>query len=442
METTENRFQWLRNSISLKLAIIGFLVLILLIPSAMIRSLVTERQQRMKETEDEVKAKWGNEQVIGGLVLTVPCEFPIKDEKNKTISIRTSYLNILPDKMDVSAELIPETRYRGIFKVIVYRSVIDVSGVFNEIQADESITQDGIIRWDKAFVVAGITDPRGIKENVKFIINDNSIQARPGIMYSPVFRTGISAPVKIESGKKVTFSFRLDLNGSGLFSILPMGMETNAIITSKWAHPQFDGAFLPDTRKVSDSGFVANWKILEHNRNIPQQSIGELDTFNAAFGVQLIKPVDIYQTSERAVKYAILFIILTFLVFFFTEVLIKKHAHPIQYLMAGAALCVFFSLLIALSEHIGFNMAYLIASAAIITMITLYTQSVFKSGKASITVSGVLMLLFSFLFVTLQLEDYSLLFGNIGLLLILAVVMFISRKVDWYNDKGKTEIES
>jgi inner membrane protein len=204
-------------------------------------------------------------------------------------------------------------------------------------------------------------------------------------------------------------------------------------------HPQFDGAFLPDTRHVSDTGFEAQWKILEHNRNIPQQSYGEMDLYNSSFGVELIRPVDIYQTSERAVKYSILFIILTFLVFFFTEVLIKKRAHPVQYLMAGAALCVFFSLLIALSEHIGFTISYLIASSAIILMISLYTHTVFKLGKVSLMVGGVLVVLFAFLFVALQLEDYSLLFGNIGLVLILAVVMYVSRKVDWFNDKKVQE---
>jgi inner membrane protein len=441
METSENRFQWIRTSISLKLVVIGFLVIILLIPSVMIGELVRERQSRMHETEEEVKSKWGNEQSVSGLILTVPCEYAQRDDKGKIISVSTSYLNILPDQMVVRAHLIPETRYRGIFKVTVYRSVIDISGAFDSIKADESITRDRRILWNEAFVVAGITDPRGIKENVVFSFNRNKVPARPGTMGSEVFKTGISAPLAVNEGQKIDFNYRLYLNGSGLFSVLPMGMETQAVIRSEWAHPQFDGAFLPDHRRVSDSGFVADWKILEHNRNIPQQSFGEINLENTAFGVQLIKPVDIYQTSERAVKYSMLFIILTFLVFFFTEVLVKKSAHPIQYLMAGVALCVFFSLLIALSEHTGFNLAYLIASTVIILMITLYTQSVFKHRKVSLTVMGVLVALFAFLFVALQLEDYALLFGNIGLVVILGVVMWVSRKVDWYRDKKEIETE-
>jgi len=437
METAESKTQWFKNSISFKLLVIGFLVLILLIPSAMIKNLVTERQQRMRDTEAEVTSKWGNAQSISGLVLTVPCEYLVTE--NKVTSYRVSYLNILPDKLDVKVKLIPETRYRGIFKVTVYRSVMEISGKFDTIKPEEGLINNCNMLWDKAFVVAGIADPRGINENVKFNINGTNLNARPGTMNSPLFQSGISTPYAVKIGDKIDFSFQLDLNGSGMFSVLPLGMETKVDMISDWAHPQFDGAFLPDSRHVTDTGFTAHWKILEHNRNIPHQSFGEITLYDSAFGVQLIKPVDIYQTSTRAVKYSVLFIILTFLVFFFTEVLVKKRAHPVQYLMAGAALCIFFSLLIALSEHTGFNLAYLIASTVIVLMTTLYAHTVFKMPKVSIIVCGVLAVLFSFLFVVLQLEDYSLLFGNIGLVVILGVVMFVSRKVDWFNDKKVQE---
>jgi inner membrane protein len=206
------------------------------------------------------------------------------------------------------------------------------------------------------------------------------------------------------------------------------------MLQSAWNTPSFSGAFLPDNRNITDSGFSADWNILQLNRNYPQYWINDKYNVDAsAFGVDLITPVDTYQKSERSVKYAVLFIGLTFLVFFFSEMLTKIRIHPVNYLLVGVALCIFYSLLTALAEHMAFVYAYLIGSITIVSMITIFAHSLYKKWKVTGTVLAVLVALYIFLFVILQLMDYSLLLGNIGLVIILGIVMIFSRKIDWYS---------
>lgn len=211
-------------------------------------------------------------------------------------------------------------------------------------------------------------------------------------------------------------------------------------IQSKWNTPSFDGAFLPDKRTIDKDGFSATWTILHLNRNFPQQwKDNEYLIADWSFGVDLLFPVDQYQKSYRSAKYAIMFIALTFLTFFFSEVLNKIRVHPIQYLLIGFALCIFYSLLISLSEHIGFGLAYLIGSIAIITMITAYSASILKDKILTALVSFILIALYVFLFTILQLEAYSLLMGSIGLFIVMSVIMYLSRNVDWYSPISKIE---
>lgn len=438
METTSNnRFNWVKNSVGLKISIIGFIILLMLIPSFMIKDLMRERQGRHREAVREVTQKWGESQRIGGVILTVPCieSYKIEDK----IIYKTKYLNILPDMLNITGDVSSDHLHRGIFNVLVYNTKLHFSGRFDSISLPETEYSECEIVWNKAELVLGVSDTRGINQNILINWNDKQIAALPGSSKSDVLKNGVHVPLKVNTGKVNTFDFDIDLNGSGLLSFLPLGKETNVELTSTWPHPQFDGAYIPKKRNLTESGFEASWKVLQHSRNFPQIWVGKDNISDSAFGVELIEPVDVYLKSMRAVKYSMLFVILTFLVFLFSELIINKKAHPIQYIMVGAALCVFFSLLIALSEQISFNMAYLIASVTIIGMISLFSISVFQNTRVSLIVLLVLSVLFTFLFVIVQMADYSLIFGNVGLVIVLALVMYVSRKIDWYGEKKEIE---
>ena len=204
-------------------------------------------------------------------------------------------------------------------------------------------------------------------------------------------------------------------------------------MSSKWDAPSFNGAFLPDDRTIDSTGFTANWEVLHLNRPFPQQFNGPIQQLSSTqFGVDLIVPVDGYQKSTRSAKYAVLFIMLTFVLFFFIQIINRIQIHPIQYIMVGLALCVFYTLLIALSEHISFGMSYLIASFSTVSLITLYAHSFAKNNKVTLTIGGILSILYGFIYTILQLNDYALLIGSLGLFTVLATVMYLSRKIDWY----------
>ena len=203
-------------------------------------------------------------------------------------------------------------------------------------------------------------------------------------------------------------------------------------MTSNWNTPSFDGAFLPDKRDINTSGFNASWKILHLNRNYPQSWLNNsFSVNNSAFGINLLLPIDNYTKTDRSIKYAILFIALTFLIFFFLELLNNKSVHPLQYILIGFALCLFYVLLLSISEHINYTLSYIIASVMTIGLITWYSLSILHDKKLSFLVGGNLVLLYSFIFTIIQLEDFSLLMGSIGLFLILALVMYFSKKINW-----------
>lgn len=209
-------------------------------------------------------------------------------------------------------------------------------------------------------------------------------------------------------------------------------------IKSKWQNPSFIGSFLPDEREINTDGFSANWKVLHLNRPYPQNFRGSVQgIYESSFGVNLIVPVDEYQKSMRSAKYAVIFITLTFLIFFFVQILNGVKIHPIQYIIVGLALCVFYTLLIALSEHIAFKFSYLISSVSIIGLITLYAKSIFNNKKLTTLICLILATLYLFIYSIIQMEDYALLMGSVGLFIVLATIMYLSRKIDWYAIKTK-----
>ena len=430
----------LKNNIYLKLGTIVFITLVLLIPTSMIRSLITEREATQNEAIKEVSSKWAEQQTISGPFVSIPYyryvkEVSSKDSAEKIVQVK-DYLHILPSQLNISGNINPEKRYRGIYEIVVYNSKLEISGTFNKFDLAALDIQPKDIFFDKAEFVVGIDDLRGIEEQINLSWNNQSISFDPGVSSDDVVKSGINAVVKMDPKDSSTYQFKLSLNlkGSQLLYFTPVGKVTDINLSSDWPNPSFNGAFLPDKREISEKGFKANWNILHLNRNFPQVWTGSQHTISkSSFGIDLILPVDNYQKSYRSIRYAILFIGFTFLVFFFIEVLNKVFIHPVQYILVGVALIVFYTLLLSFSEHMKYNLAFIISALSTLLLIAGYVKAILKSSQLSLLISGILTVLYTFIFVIIQLQDYALLIGSIGIFIILGLVMYFSRKIDWYN---------
>ncbi|MBL4657564.1 MAG: cell envelope integrity protein CreD [Flavobacteriales bacterium] len=430
---------WFKNSIMVKLASIGFLMLMLMIPTSMIESLIWEREMRSNDVMNEVSSGWGRAQTITGPMLTIPYNSYYRDKDDKLRYI-VKYAQFLPNDLNFEGAVEPEIRYRGLYKVVLYNSTLKITGNFPQPSFKDWGVPPENIKWNEARISIGITDMRGIQESIEMDWNGKSFVFNPGIENNADLNSGVSTNVDLSgsdsTNTQYNFSLNLDINGSRSLNFVPLGKETNVAINSSWGSPSFDGSFLPDTREIAKdgSGFTANWKVLHLNRNFPQKWIDDAKNIgSASFGVRFLFPVDHYQKSMRSAKYANMFLFLTFLIFFFVEIINKTRIHPIQYLLVGFGLSIFYALLISLSEHISFDAAYLIGSAAIIALITGYSHTIFNNAKLTALMGTVLVALYIFLFSILQMEDYSLLLGSLGLFIVLAIVMYLSRKFKWYG---------
>ncbi len=423
----------LKSSVGLRLLIIGVLSLVLLIPAIMIQDLISEREARRESAVLEVSDKWGKAQMIAGPILMIPYQRFIKDEKNNLVTL-TERAYLLPESLAIATELLPERRYRGIYEVILYNARIKMRAHFAPVSLEGLNIPANDILWREASLLLGLSDLKGIRDISTVNWNGKELVANPGIEWKEVLETGITVkPELAAAAESYQFAVDLNLNGSGEIQFLPVGKETQAMVASQWNNPSFIGQFLPVQREVQANNFRAEWKVLHLNRNYPQKWTGAQPLLPAsAFGVKLLLPIDEYQKTTRTAKYAIMFIALTFLAFFMTEILNKKVIHPIQYILIGLALILFYTLLLSISEQLSFNRAYLIASAAIIGLITAYAKGVLGSNWVTAIIAGILIVLYGFLFVVLQLQDYALLLGSLGLFVILAIVMYLTRKVDWF----------
>ena len=425
---------WVKQSISARLIIIGFLVLVLLIPSFMVQSLIHERQARRDGAVAEVNQKWGESQTITGPILSVPYKFVQKDATNRLVST-IGYAHFLPENLQINGEVLPEVRKRGIYEIILYKSVLNVSGSFSPVSIKDLKVAPQDFVWSDAFISLGISDMKGLNDLITFEVNGQKIHVQPGIETDDILSSGVSIPLDtVYSNEEMIFSFDLNLNGSESLLFAPVGKETTVRISSQWPDPSFVGNFLPAHHKTSAAGFDADWKILHLNRNFPQKWTGSNNQIKeASFGVKLLVPVDEYQKNMRTAKYAFMFIGLTFLSFFMIELLNKKLIHPIQYLLIGFSLLVFYTLLLSFSEQMLFKYAYLISSIATIGLITSYTKGVLKDNRQTGIIFLILVLLYSYLYIVLQLQDLALMIGSIGLFSILSLVMYLTRKIDWFS---------
>jgi inner membrane protein len=470
METKDNQLnlferfnRWMQESITVKLMSIGFLVLILLIPSSWIQDVMQERQSRAEGVTQEISAKWSGSQTLSGPILVIPYKVQTKIDHGKEgieIQEHTEKFFLLPQTLDINGEINPTVLYRGIFDAAVYSSVLTVSSSFEKPDLQSFKIADDKVLWKDAHMIFSITDLRGISENPQFNVGGLPKESEPsnslGVSVKKFIRDSTSPYVPAGGDISSEFStsgivaklgwlseadfngntsIKINLKGSTRLFFTPTGKTTTVQLAGPWASPGFDGEFLPESREISETNFSAKWKVLHYNRPFAQ-AWTEADTrlSGSEFGVKLVIPVDQYQKSIRTSKYGHLVIILTFVALFLVEITKKIRIHPFQYILIAAALIIYYTLLLSFSEQVGYDWAYAISSIATVALICFYSFSFLKNKSLVALFTSLLLIFYSFIFVIVLQQDLSLLLGSIGLFIIVGALMYFARKVNWYGE--------
>ena len=444
MESSENT-HFLQSNTA-KMAMVGFLTLVLLIPLFFVQNLISERSQRKSEMVDEVTNLWGKDILFYGPTLRVPYtyyeNYNVTDPKTGYTTIQrktsTNYAYFFPNELkNISNIKKNESLKRGIFNHVVFTATMNFKGNFSAPNYTKLGIASESMKWDKAFLIVKTTNLKSIKSELQIQVNEQQLPFEPQNSdksnYS-ILATSAFDYRKIAPQDKLNFNFNITYNGSNSIKFIPIGKRTDVQIDSDWESPSFEGSFAASdtTKTVNHTGFHADWKILDINRTFTQQYINQLpDLDDYLFGVKLIETVDEYQQNERVSKYGFLVIGLTFLIFFLIQMVSKINIHIFQYSMIGLALILFYTLLISITEHSSFSLAYAISSCAVIGLISWYSLAILKTKKFPLFIGLALSVLYSFIYVIIQLEDYALLVGSIGLFSILGGVMYFSRKIEW-----------
>jgi len=441
-------FAWFaRRALFFKVLGVGLLALLLLIPLAMVRGTLDERRGRHEAAVAEITQTWGRSQSLVGPILVVPYRENIATDewvvvdgrrvKESRIVERLGEAWFLPEQLLVEGELEPQELSRGIFRTTVYTAKVRFSGSFRKPDFTALGLTEATPLWERARVGLALDDPRGIRGEVTLDWGGQALACEAGARLEG-FTTGLHRTVDLRNqGDTTAFHVALALNGSGGFAVVPVGRQTEVTLTSPWPSPSFHGAMLPVSRQVDPSGFAATWRSSHHARSFPQQwsaTLGEptrgaTALVQAALGVTLVDTVTAYRTVERSIKHGVLFITLVFAAFFLFEVLGGQRLHALNYLLVGAALCLFYLGLLALSEFAGFGVAYLAAAGASTALIGLYARAVLEGARRAWGVTAVLAGVYAYLFLVLRLEDFALLAGTAGLFAILAAIMYATRNL-------------
>lgn len=446
-QSVPQRSHRLRTSTSMKLIVVGVVLLVLSIGAMMIRSTVSERLGRSLMTQHEIAGSWGAEQIIVGPALKVSNDYTCLkttgegEDKKTEPEICTRYRQFLPRTLDWAASLEPEVRKRGLYRALLYEGRLHAVGEF---VVPEELARAGAENpWFARSLEIGVADLKGLVEVEVTIagrpmeINGHPSRGALGLVNTnPLGRA-------LEAGERIPFTVEMRLRGSKSLSFVPSAATAKVEIASSWPSPKFVGSYLPTSRTVED-GFSASWMTTTMRR-----FAGELDYNNLldldiaashSFGVELIFEAGPHQKVDRALKYAVLLVAMVLGTVFLMEMLSTVLLHPIQYLLIGCAKLLFFLLLLALSEHLGFVLAFGIASFGCLVMIVSYAQAQLHSARATGLLSLVLTFLFSYLFVTLSAEKYALLIGAVGLFVMLALVMFATKRINWYSARVGEEV--
>ena len=427
------RVERLLRSPLVRLLGIGGLALVLQVSVLFIGDLVRDRRSTRDAAVAELASIWGGAQRLAGPFLVVPYRTPADPVGEGTVEVVATFL---PSELRVAADLTTDRLRRGLFEAPVYRSTVEISGSFDPPDFGQwAVPADRVI-WERAEVVFDVADVRSIQAGARLRWGEAEMEFQPGTGLRAGGRPGIHARLGdlAEGAGARAFSATLDLAGSASLRVAPTAEVTTVELAGDWPDPSFQGAWLPVERDLGDSGFSAAWRISHLGRGYPQSwrdgTYGE-EVDAATVGVDLLTPIDPYRQSVRSLKYSLLFLALTFGVAWLFEVLGGARLHLIHYALIGAAMCLFYLLELALSEHIGFPAAYAIAAALVVVTNGAYARSLLSTLRAAL-LAGVLCVLYAGMYVLLQLDDYALLAGSSALFLILAAIMYATRAVDWH----------
>ncbi|MES2319684.1 MAG: cell envelope integrity protein CreD [Pseudomonadota bacterium] len=451
----------MQRSLLFKLITILALTLVIFIAIGLIANTISERSQFRKEAVASISAESVREQTVIGPVVIIPYNDQFEElihdngvARSVTRTVKRQHM-LFPTGLQVDGSIDTDRRYRGIHQVLVYTGHHKFTGDFvMPVKTDlPRANASSRLTLGQPVVALGIEDVRGIRDIPKINWGGAVVEFQQGSALRS-FNSGVHATLplaSLEREEQVKFAFNLVLDGIERQHFAPVGKNNVITLKSAWAHPQFAGQFLPMAREreVSDKGFSATWRISSMSTSTQQQllameekaapreaTLAGLDRFSVGF----IEPVNVYSMAERATKYGLLFVVLTFAAFFIFEVLKRLPIHPVQYLLVGLALALFFLLLVGLSEHIAFLHAYLIASAGCIVLIGFYLSFVLHDWRRGMGFGTALTALYGALYMLLISENNALVMGSILLFAILAAVMVATRKVDWYQI-GKSEPE-
>lgn len=413
------------QSTTAKMIMVGFLSFVLIIPLLLVQDLIRERSQRQKEVVAETTSKWGENVFINAPIIRIP----YKDNLTKKIQFAYFFPEVLNSSI---ATKMQKPLERSIYKSNVFSTTMNFSGNFSNPNFAKKNIPDENIYWNQTKIILQTDNLKSLKDEVTMKIGNMNLVFEPINSNEDV--EGLESQLFDYNTIKgnTAFNFDIKVNGSNKIKIIPIGKASTIKMTSDWNSPSFNGFLSPTERNVTATGFTASWKVLHFNRPFAQQYFESLPNL-ASYGLEtnFITPVDEYQQNERASKYGFLVIGLTFLIFFLIQSISKINIHIFQYSMIGIALIMFYTLLISITEHSSFSFAYAIAGSSVVLLIALYSASILKDKKFPTFIGISLAVLYTFIYVIIQLEDYALLVGSIGLFFILAAVMYFSRKIEW-----------
>lgn len=430
-----------------RLALIGFFCLLLLWPLGQVDSLVSERKSNRNQATEEIAQQSGGSNRISGPVITVPFLY-WREYIEGQVTMRRSekaYLHFMPTKLKVNGSIQGETRRRGLFEVPVFSGQIKLEGEFAAIDPSAHQIDPKDMLWDEAFVNVSLEEPRALSAPALWIQDGKSQELSPSTREGrPQGFDALETSLAMQANQPLVFDIELKMRGSNELMFTPTAKQTQIKLSGDWPHPSFTGVQLPESRDVHAKGFTATWSDLGYGHGYPKHWVGYLPNLkaleDAAFGVRFISPVDTYAQVARSTHYGMLFILMTFLVLYLAEVLGTLRIHPLQYLLVGCGLCLFYLLLLSFAEHIGFNAAYGIATMGIVGLIAAYAWSIMHRVKPTLTLVSMLLGLYGYLFVTLRAEDYALLMGALGLFVLLGSIMMATRSLARPNpDQGNAK---
>ena len=427
------------QTVTAKVLGVGVLALLMTIPLMQVRGLVGERQQLRTDAISQIAQGWGGKQVLGGPVLVVPTLRQVAAEGQATPRWQAGSASMLADALKLDVAMAVTTRSYGIYTAPVFVATVKLGAQFRAQDiAEYRHASDAPWQGGEAELRLPIGDLRGLQE-----ISDLRVNGQPTRFESSADRLGgwpnVVVPIDLDvlGDQPIDVQISLKLAGTEALQMLPLARGTDVTMRAPWSDPSFIGAALPLEHTIDADGFSAHWHLLDLNRSYGQHwsdgDAGVNDALQAStFGVQLYQPVDVYQRNVRAGKYGLLFIAMTFVAFFLFEVLKRLRVHPVQYLLVGAALATFYVVLLALSEQISFGPAYALAASAVVLMVGGYAMAVLRARRAGALLGGVLGLIYAMLYGLIAAEQYALLIGALVLLVMVALMMYLTRRIDWY----------